>query len=216
MQEAGSAAGNSANPSFNILVPPLHVTDHNTNWPHHNQRRINTTGHAIGVGNVAREHSGSTLWNVRLRGKQTSKYCLVAELEWCGNKITSFTRYCDLIFIIGFQISGSIIYLTGKQRQENCVKMTVSNEDLQTSGGKGTYLIFTIWKKKKSLDIVTNTEGSTWTPAICELHGAFYFIINHLTPNGNYMGRTAQLTSRCSILYIYSTNIRTEYFKHAA
>ena len=27
---------------------------------------------------------------------------------------------------------------------------------------------------------------------------------------------TAPLTSRCCILYIYSTNIRTEYFKHAA
>jgi len=40
--------------------------------------------------------------------------------------------------------------------------------------------------------------------------------INHLTPNGHYMGRTAQLTSRLCILYIYSTNIRTEYFKHAA
>ena len=41
-------------------------------------------------------------------------------------------------------------------------------------------------------------------------------ILNHLTPNGHYMGRTAQLTSRRYILYIYSTNIRTEYFKHAA
>jgi len=41
-------------------------------------------------------------------------------------------------------------------------------------------------------------------------------VLNHLTPNGHYMGRTAQLTSRCCILYIYSTNIRTEYFKHAA
>jgi len=39
---------------------------------------------------------------------------------------------------------------------------------------------------------------------------------NHLTPNGHYMGRTAQLTSRRYILYIYSTNIRTEYFKYAA
>ena len=29
------------------------------------------------------------------------------------------------------------------------------------------------------------------------------------------MGRTAQLTSKRCILYIYSTNIRTEYFKHA-
>jgi len=35
--------------------------------------------------------------------------------------------------------------------------------------------------------------------------------VNHLTPNGHYMGRTAQLTSRCCILYIYSTNIRAEY-----
>jgi len=40
--------------------------------------------------------------------------------------------------------------------------------------------------------------------------------LNHLTPNGHYMGRSAQLTSRCCILYIYSTNIRSEYFKHAA
>jgi len=45
---------------------------------------------------------------------------------------------------------------------------------------------------------------------------AIHTYINHLTPNGHYMGRTAQLTSRCCILYIYSTNIRTEYFKHAA
>ena len=27
--------------------------------------------------------------------------------------------------------------------------------------------------------------------------------LNHLTPNGHYMGHTAQLTSRCCILYIY-------------
>ena len=40
--------------------------------------------------------------------------------------------------------------------------------------------------------------------------------VNHLPPNGHYMGRTAQLTSRRYILNIYSTNIRTEYFKHAA
>jgi len=39
-------------------------------------------------------------------------------------------------------------------------------------------------------------------------------LLNHLTSNGHHMGRTAQLTSRCCILYIYSTNIRTEYFKH--
>ena len=40
--------------------------------------------------------------------------------------------------------------------------------------------------------------------------------INHLTPNGHFSGRTALLTSRCCILYIYSTDIHTEYFKNAA
>jgi len=38
--------------------------------------------------------------------------------------------------------------------------------------------------------------------------------INPLTPNDPYMGRTAPLTSKRCILYIYSTNIGTEYFKH--
>jgi hypothetical protein len=40
--------------------------------------------------------------------------------------------------------------------------------------------------------------------------------INHLTPNGQFSGRTAPLTYRCCIFFIYSTDIRTEYFKHAA
>jgi hypothetical protein len=39
---------------------------------------------------------------------------------------------------------------------------------------------------------------------------------NHLTPNGFFSGRTAPLTYRCCIFFIYSTDIRTEYFKHAA
>ena len=34
-------------------------------------------------------------------------------------------------------------------------------------------------------------------------------------PNDPYMSRTAPLTSKRSILYIYSTNVGTEYFKHA-
>jgi len=38
--------------------------------------------------------------------------------------------------------------------------------------------------------------------------------LNPLTPNDCYRGRTAPLTSKCCILYIYSINIGTEYFKH--
>ena len=35
-----------------------------------------------------------------------------------------------------------------------------------------------------------------------------------MTPNDPYWGRYAPLTSKCYILYSYSTNIGTEYFKH--
>jgi len=39
---------------------------------------------------------------------------------------------------------------------------------------------------------------------------------NLLKPNDIYICRTTALTSRRYILNIYSTNIHTEYFKHAA
>ena len=38
--------------------------------------------------------------------------------------------------------------------------------------------------------------------------------INPLTPNDRYSGRTAPLTSKRCILYIFSTNTGTKYFKH--
>jgi len=41
-------------------------------------------------------------------------------------------------------------------------------------------------------------------------------VVNLLKPNDIYVCRTAALTSRRFILNIYSKNIHTEYFKHAA
>ena len=38
--------------------------------------------------------------------------------------------------------------------------------------------------------------------------------VNLLTPSDDFSGRTAPLTSKHCILYIYSTNIGTEDFKH--
>jgi len=46
------------------------------------------------------------------------------------------------------------------------------------------------------------------------LHRHFYLSFNPLKPNDPYSGRTAPLTSKRSILCIYSTNIGTKYFKH--
>jgi hypothetical protein len=51
-------------------------------------------------------------------------------------------------------------------------------------------------------------EGSFWH----DINVQF----NTLMPNGHCSGRTALLISRRCILNIYSTNIRTEYFRHAA
>jgi len=50
----------------------------------------------------------------------------------------------------------------------------------------------------------------------CHVNTAFTSVlyINPLTPNDHHSGRTAPLTSKRCILYIYSTNICTAYFKH--
>ena len=50
--------------------------------------------------------------------------------------------------------------------------------------------------------------------ANCKCYSLCLWYINPLTPNDAHRGRTAPLTSKLCILYIYSTNIGTEYFKH--
>jgi len=54
------------------------------------------------------------------------------------------------------------------------------------------------------------------TPAGIE-PATFRFVAQYLTPltpNDDYSGRTAPLTSKRCIIYIYSTDTGTEYFKH--
>ena len=55
--------------------------------------------------------------------------------------------------------------------------------------------------------VVVVVKGHTFK-CVCSL------CINSSTPNDPYRGRTAPLTSQRCILYIYSTNIGTECFKH--
>jgi len=49
-----------------------------------------------------------------------------------------------------------------------------------------------------------------------EISSSFFLraFVNPSTPNDHYSGRTASLTSKRCILYIYSTNTGTENFKH--
>jgi len=47
-----------------------------------------------------------------------------------------------------------------------------------------------------------------------QVMAAFRERFNLLTPNVNYSGRTAPLTSKVAFYIFFSTNIGTEYFKH--
>ena len=72
--------------------------------------------------------------------------------------------------------------------------------------------------------IIRNTRIACWIPEATNTHSEYVMpiastpgdrgstVVNPLTPNDLYMSRTAPLTSKRSILYIYSTNIGTEYF----
>jgi len=70
----------------------------------------------------------------------------------------------------------------------------------------------------KSLSVLLGMRNISWK--VCRENKNTHFIfnslimINPLTSNDPYSGRTAPLTSKRCILYIYSTNIGTEYFKH--
>jgi len=59
-----------------------------------------------------------------------------------------------------------------------------------------------------------NTTQSSTVAKVWNFGCGVQKVNNLLTPNDDYSGRTAPLTSKCCILYIYSTNIGTEYFKH--
>ena len=63
------------------------------------------------------------------------------------------------------------------------------------------------WATQTSISVVSN-----WQVMSSLVLMVLKFI--PVTPNDDYSGRTAPLTSKRCIVYIYSTNIGTEYFKH--
>jgi len=67
-----------------------------------------------------------------------------------------------------------------------------------------------LWKIQRAQNKAKIYPGSV----LCYVE--IFSLFNLLKPNDIYMCRTEALTSRRYILNIYSTNIHTEYFKHAA
>ena len=66
----------------------------------------------------------------------------------------------------------------------------------------------------KQVDILCFVISITYEINTKLLTKSLTFHLTPLTPNGPYWGHTAPLTSKCCILYTYSTNIGTEYFKY--
>jgi len=68
------------------------------------------------------------------------------------------------------------------------------------------YAHILVLERKSNVSRTLSVPFLRWKPG--EAH------INPLTPKDPYSGRAAPLTSKRCILYIYSTNTGTEYFKH--
>ena len=84
-------------------------------------------------------------------------------------------------------------------------------------------ILLCTWPPEYSF-IIFCTVPCSYFPHVLSLHILYIQLItdirsksfiNPLTPNDLYMSRTTPLTSKRCILYIYSTNIGTKYFKHA-
>jgi len=65
------------------------------------------------------------------------------------------------------------------------------------------------------MDLKRSMQGLHFVCLFVEAQSQCRQSVKRLTPNDPYMGHTAPLTSKRCILCINSTNIGTEYFKHA-
>ena len=101
-------------------------------------------------------------------------------------------------------------YLPGLIELLTAFRTSVLNEEWNRRGVNRK--LWRQWVRCGFVTKVTSWSGRSATEAsVCREK----LTLASLTPNDQYMSRTAPLTSKRRILYIYSTNIGTEYFKHA-
>ena len=106
----------------------------------------------------------------------------------------------------GGLLFGSTPIILGKLLTEGVEQPT------EAVGGSRKFCYFTaVYFKVKKKPWRRTVACSRW---IMQSDVTAMLTFNPLTPNDHYSGRTAPLTSKRCSLYIYSTNIGTEYFKH--
>jgi hypothetical protein len=120
---------------------------------------------------------------------------------------------CDVD--IRVTLNGTSHRLEMNSRFYAAVPNNMDKDDLYTSGryqSKRKCILKPFWECN-NLTCISVDCSNTYRYLTTTRYG---LSINPLAPKDVYIRRTAQLTSRRCILNIYSTNILTEYFKHAA
>ena len=102
----------------------------------------------------------------------------------------------NLPWVFGSYITFFSIHATFLYIRLQCSERT---ETVEVNGARSNHF----WNWQKTFDFGGISSYELWNDTL-----------NPLTPKEPYSERTATLTSKRCILYIYSTNIGTEYFRH--
>jgi hypothetical protein len=153
------------------------------------------------IAQVDVRHSNCPFTSVtRLRVGCSKRDSGIASRRGRGHNISLFwvQTCCGASYPIGTRGSSH-----GIQAAKACMWPTTSSQNAWNFTSTVTYLIL-------ACSLIKQTDSFTVTLTFSRLMICIYIYIYI------YICRTAPLTSRRCILYIYSTNIRTEYFTHAA
>jgi len=112
---------------------------------------------------------------------------------------------CEIQAVLDFRTTHTFV----RNKFSPITRLAYAKFGLLFTAGKHTFQAVTQWCSKTESQIVFCVYKMPERP----IPVAAQF--NPLTLNDPYNGRTAPLTSKRCILYIYSTNTGTEYFKHS-
>jgi len=84
---------------------------------------------------------------------------------------------------------------------------------------RALFLSTKVTRTRRKTELTKKYNKHDGKPVLCQrafssVFRTVFYTVNPLTSNVHYISRTAPLTSKHCILYIYSTNTGTEYFKN--
>ena len=162
------------------------------------------------IRNICADLSGRTVRGVGLRPLAC----------WdCGFESRRSNGYLSLVSVVWCHVGVSEMDRSLVQRSST--KCGVSSEcylEISTMRRRGPTKLSSCKKVMYKILFIIILNFKVWNSKYWGRQSRNYWdnYVNPLAPKDVYIRRTAQLTSRRCILNVYSTNILTEYFKHAA